>query len=92
MENAKWMNYTEGDEVRYSLTGQFGIVKDVNEVDGVYTIEIDGIEYSVTEDELSQIKKGNDIGISRGKWRNDNGNEFDWNRGKNKPIFFIRRF
>ncbi len=48
-----WMDYTEGDEVRYTRTGQFGIVKDVNEVDGLYTIEIDGVEYSITEDELS---------------------------------------
>lgn len=52
-KNVRWMNYTEGDEVRYSLTGQFGIVKAVNEADGLYTIEIEGIEYSVTEDELS---------------------------------------
>ena len=52
-DNVRWMSYTEGDEVRYSLTGQFGIVKAVNEIDGIYTIEIDGIEYSATEDELS---------------------------------------
>jgi len=52
-DNDRWMAYTEGDEVRYTMTGQFGIVKDVNEVDGLYTIEIDGIDYSVTEDELS---------------------------------------
>lgn len=48
-----WMNYTEGDEVRYARTGQFGIVTEVNEVSQTYMINIDGIEYSVTEDELN---------------------------------------
>lgn len=48
-----WMNYTISDEVRYALTGQFGIVKEVDEINGVYTIDIDGVEYSVEENELN---------------------------------------
>lgn len=48
-----WMNYTIGDEVRYALTGRFGIVKEVDEINGVYTIDIDGVEYSVEENELN---------------------------------------
>lgn len=49
----EYMNYTVGDEVRYARTGQFGIVKEVNEISQKYMIEIDGIEYSVTEEELN---------------------------------------
>lgn len=52
-KNEVWMNYTEGDEVRYTRTGQFGIVKAVDEINQVYTVEIDGVEHSVTEDELN---------------------------------------
>lgn len=47
------MTYTIGDEVRYARTGQFGIVKNVDEINQVYTIDIKGVEYSVTEDELN---------------------------------------
>lgn len=47
------MIYTIGDEVRYALTGQFGIVKEVDEINQVYTVEIDGIEYTVSEGELN---------------------------------------
>ena len=51
--NEVWMNYTVGDEVRYARTGQFGIVTEVNEVSQRYMINIDGVEYSVTENELN---------------------------------------
>lgn len=46
------MNYTVGDEVRYSLTGEFGFVTAVDEINEVYTIEINGEEITATEDEL----------------------------------------
>ena len=49
----RWMNYTVGDEVRYAHTGQFGIVKEVNEISQTYMVEINGVEYSVTEEELN---------------------------------------
>ncbi len=48
-----WMNYTEGDEVRYAKTGQYGIVKAVDEINQMYMVEINGIEYSVSENELN---------------------------------------
>ena len=48
-----WMNYTVGDEVRYALTGQYGIVTEVDEINQVYHVEIDGREYSVKEEELN---------------------------------------
>lgn len=47
-----WMNYTVGDQVRYARTGQLGFIKEVNEISQMYVIDIDGIKYSVTEDEL----------------------------------------
>lgn len=47
------MIYSVGDEVRYTKTGQFGIVKDVDEENEKYTIVIEGTEYVVAEDELS---------------------------------------
>lgn len=47
------MSYTIGDEVRYALTGQFGTVKEVDEINQIYTVEIDGIEYTVSESELN---------------------------------------
>ena len=52
MDNEVWMNYTVGDQVRYTRTGQLGFIKEVNEVSQTYTVEFDGVEYSVTEDEL----------------------------------------
>lgn len=48
-----WMTYTVGDEVRYAKTGQFGIVKSVDEITQIYTVDINGIEYSVSENELN---------------------------------------
>lgn len=47
-----WMNYTVGDQVRYTRTGQLGVIKEVNEMSQTYVVEIEGIEYSVTDDEL----------------------------------------
>ena len=47
------MTYTIGDEVRYALTNQYGIVTEVDEINGVYTVDINGTEYSVSEDELN---------------------------------------
>lgn len=47
------MNYTIGDEVRYALTGQFGIVKEVDEVNQLYIVDIDGTEYTMSENELN---------------------------------------
>ena len=58
MSNEVWMTYTEGDEVRYARTGQYGIVKAVDEINQVYIVDFDGIEYSVTEDELNQKSQG----------------------------------
>lgn len=49
---ARNMIYTEGDEVRYALTGQFGTIEDVDEINQEYTVNINGVEYIVTEDEL----------------------------------------
>lgn len=49
---ADLMTYTVGDQVRYARTGQLGIVKFVDDINHKYTIEIDGIPYSVSEDEL----------------------------------------
>lgn len=48
-----WMKYTVGDKVRYTHIGQMGIVKEVNELCQIYTIDIDGVDYTVTEDELN---------------------------------------
>ena len=48
-----WMNYTVGDEVRYARTGQLGIITEVNEISQTYMVNINGIEYSMTEDELN---------------------------------------
>lgn len=50
--------YTVGDEVRYAKTGQMGIVKNVIYYEGtdevfIYEVEIDGILYSVEENELN---------------------------------------
>lgn len=42
-----------GDQVRYALTGQLGIVKEVDEVSQTYTIEINGVEHTVMEEELN---------------------------------------
>ncbi len=47
------MTYTIGDEVRYVLTGQFGVIKKVDEINQIYTIDINGIEYTVNENELN---------------------------------------
>ena len=47
------MTYTVGDEVRYALTGQFGIVKEVDEINQVYAVDIDGTEYTMSENELN---------------------------------------
>ena len=52
-DNEVWMNYTVGDQVRYAKTGQFGFIKEVNEVSQTYIAVFDGVEYSVTEDELN---------------------------------------
>ena len=38
--------------MRYARTGQLGFIKEVNEVSQTYTVEFDGVEYSVTEDDL----------------------------------------
>lgn len=51
--NEVWMSYTVGDQVRYALTGQLGFVKEVNEASQTYVIVIDGVEYSVMENELN---------------------------------------
>ena len=48
-----WMSYTEGDEVRWEATGEFGTVVSVNEIDQTYVVDIDGVEHTLTEDELS---------------------------------------
>ena len=48
----KWMTYTEGDQVRYSRTGEFGFVTAVDEINETYTVNINGEEITVTEDEL----------------------------------------
>lgn len=48
-----WMEHCEGDEVRYSKTGQFAIVKEVDEENQQYLIDIDGTEYIAKEGELS---------------------------------------
>lgn len=53
MNEERSMTYTCGDEIRYARTGQYGIVKEVDEINQVYTVEIDSIEYSVSEDELN---------------------------------------
>ena len=51
--------YTIGDEVRYTLTGQYGIVKNVvympdSDLDvDFYEVEIDGVIYDVREEELN---------------------------------------
>lgn len=47
------MLYMVGDEIRYALTGQYGVVKEVDEINNIYTVEINGIEYSVTPEELN---------------------------------------
>ena len=47
------MIYTIGDEVRYAITGQFGIVIEVDEINQKYTVDIEGVEYSVTPEELN---------------------------------------
>lgn len=46
------MYYTVGDEVRCVFDGRFGIVVDVNEEDREYTVDFDGEEMIVTEDEV----------------------------------------
>ena len=53
-----WMEHCEGDEVRYSKTGQFAIVKEVDEENQQYLIDIDGTEYIAKECELSQQNGG----------------------------------
>lgn len=47
------MIYTVGEEVRYTRTGQFGIITAVDGFNRVYTVDIDGTEYSVSENELN---------------------------------------
>lgn len=49
-----WMNYTTGDEIRYSKNGRFGVVVNVDEVNHTYTIDVDGdVIYNVSECELA---------------------------------------
>lgn len=47
------MIYTVGDEVRYTRTGQFGIVSEVDYINCVYIVDIEGTKYTVSENELN---------------------------------------
>lgn len=49
------MDFTVGDEVRYLPTGEFCIVKEVDEENGIYLItseDDEDIQYEATEDEV----------------------------------------
>lgn len=49
----KWMQYTVGEQVRYIRTGQIGTVTEVDVINEVYTVNINGIDYSIKENELN---------------------------------------
>lgn len=53
MNEDVWMSYIEGDEVRWSATEKFKIIKSVDEYNKKYVVDIDGTEHILTEDELS---------------------------------------
>ena len=53
MNEDVWMSYSEGDEVRWSATGQFGIIKSVDEDNQKSVVDIDGTEHILSENELS---------------------------------------
>ena len=46
------MMYETGEEVRYSRDGRFGIVREVDEENRIYKVEIDGEIIETTENEL----------------------------------------
>lgn len=49
----EWMKYTVGEEVKYPKTGQFGTVTRIDSINCVYTVNINGIDYVIPEEELS---------------------------------------
>ena len=50
------MSFEIGDEVRYNRTGEFGIITEIDEINKIYTVEIEddvGTQYEAKESELS---------------------------------------
>lgn len=46
------MQYEVGEEVRCAYDGRFGIITDVGEESGTYTVDFDGEQIEVSESEL----------------------------------------
>lgn len=46
------MIYTVGDEVRCVFNGKFGIIRGVDEENETYTVDFDGVDFTMTEDDF----------------------------------------
>lgn len=46
------MNYRIGEEVRCAYDGRFGIITEVDQETGVYTVDFDGELIEVSEDDI----------------------------------------
>ena len=52
MDEEVWMTYSELDEVRWNKNGHIVTIIEVDEDNQLYTIDDNGTEYKVSEDEL----------------------------------------